>query len=64
MKNQHSQLAVSVYVHAMKKQIREEVESKYLKRIEYLVGANNELMNELKQCESELITVEKEEISC
>ena len=41
------QLAVLVYVQAMKKQI----EAKYLKRIEYLVGANNELMNELEQWE-------------
>ena len=48
---EHSQLAVSVYVHAMKKQIEEEVKSKYSKRIEYLVGANNELMNELEQWE-------------
>ena len=53
MKEQYSQLAVSVYVHAMKKQIEEEVKSKYLKRIEYLVNANNELMNELEQCELE-----------
>ena len=60
MKEQYSQLATLVYVSAMKKQIEEEVESKYLKRIEHLVGANNELMYELEQCESELITVEKE----
>ncbi len=51
MKNQEDtqQLAVLVYVQAMKKQ----VEAKYLKRIEYLVNANNELMNELEQCEKE-----------
>ena len=60
MKEQYSQLATLVYVSAMKKQIEEEVESKYLKRIEHLVGANNELMYELEQCESELVTVEKE----
>ena len=61
MKNSDTQqLATLVYVSAMKKQIEEEVESKYLKRIEHLVGANNELMYELEQCESELITVEKE----
>ena len=53
MKQQHSQLAVSVYVHAMKKQIEKEVEDKYSKRIDYLVGANNELMKELEQCEGE-----------
>ena len=51
---QHEALAVSVYILAMKKQIEEEVKSKYLKRIEYLVGANNELMNKLEQCELEL----------
>jgi hypothetical protein len=53
MKEQHSQLAVSVYVHAMRKQIEEEVKSEYLKRIDYLVGANNELMNKLEECEKE-----------
>jgi len=37
----------------MRKQIEEEVESRYSKRIEYLVGANNELMKELEQCEEE-----------
>ena len=41
------QLAVLVYVQAMKKQI----EAKYLKRIDYLVGANNELANELEKYE-------------
>ena len=61
MKNSDTQqLATLVYVSAMKKQIEEEVEFKYLKRIEHLVGANNELMYELEQCESELVTVEKE----
>ena len=61
MKNSDTQqLATLVYVSAMKKQIEEEVESKYSKRIDHLVNVNNELMNELEQCESELITVEKE----
>ena len=61
MKNSDTQqLATLVYVSAMKKQIEEEVEAKYSKRIEYLVNANNELMYELEQCESELVTVEKE----
>ena len=59
-KQQHRRLAALVYDIGMKKQIEERVEAKYLKRIEYLVNANNELMNELEQCESELITVEKE----
>ncbi len=53
MTPEHQQLAVLVYVQAMKKQIEEEVEAKYSKRIEYLVGANNELMYELEQCELE-----------
>ena len=61
MKEQrNSQLATVVYVHAMKKQIEKEVKAKYVKRIEYLVNANNELMYELEQCELELVTVEKE----
>ena len=45
------QLGISVYIHALKKQIEKEVESRYSKRIEYLVGANNELMKELEQWE-------------
>ena len=58
--HEHQPLAALVYYIGMKKQIEERVEAKYLKRIEYLGNANNELMNELEQCESELITVEKE----
>jgi len=54
------QLGVSVYIHSLRKQIEKEVESRYSKRIEYLVNANNELMKELEQCESEIVTVEKE----
>ena len=53
MKEQYSQLATLVYVSAMKKQIEEEVEAKYSKRIDHLVNANNELMDELEQCEKE-----------
>ena len=63
MKNQQKdtqQLATLVYILALKKQIEERVEAKYSKRIEYLVNANNELMYELEQCESEIVTVEKE----
>ena len=59
-KQQHQHLAALVYDIGMKERIEERIEAKYLKRIEYLVNANNELMNELEQCESELITVEKE----
>ena len=51
-KNKHRHLAALVYDIALRKQIEEEVEFKYLKRIEHLVGANNELMYELEQCES------------
>ena len=53
MTPEHQQLATLVYIHAMKKQIEEEVRSKFLKRIDYLVNANNELMYELEQCELE-----------
>ena len=60
MTHEHQHLAALVYDIGMKKQIEERVEAKYSKRIEYLVNANNELMNELEQCESERITVEKE----
>ena len=49
--DEHNHLAALVYIKAIKEQIGKEVESKfkakYLKRIEHLVGANNELMNEL-----------------
>ena len=56
----HESLAVSVYILAMRKQIEEELKAKYLKRIEHLVGANNELMYELEQRELELVTIESE----
>ena len=49
----HQHLAALVYDIGMKKQIEERVEAKYLKRIEYLVNGNNELMYELEQCELE-----------
>ena len=64
MKNKKDtqQLATLVYVLAMRKEIEKEVESRYTKRIEYLVGANNELMKELEVCEGEIITVSKESI--
>ncbi len=44
-------LAALVYDKALRKQIEERVSSKYIKRIEYLVGANNELMKKLEQSE-------------
>ena len=45
----NSSLAVSIYILAMRKKIEEELESKYSKRINYLVGANNELVRELEK---------------
>ena len=69
MKNKKDtqQLATLVYVLAMRKEIEKEVESRYIKRIEYLVGANNELMKELEHLvgelrENEIITVSKESV--
>ena len=53
MTHEHQYLATLVYDIGLKKQIGERVEAKYLKRIEYLVNANNELMYELEQCELE-----------
>ena len=50
---QHQHLAELVYDSALEKEIEERVEAKYLKRINYLVNANNELMNELEECEKE-----------
>ena len=53
--DEHNHLAALVYIKAIKEQIEKEVESKfkakYLKRIEHLVGAHNELMKELEQWE-------------
>ena len=53
MKN--GNLAELVCDKAVRKEIEEKVKSKYIKRIEYLVEANNELMYELEQCELEKI---------
>ena len=50
---EHSQLATLVYIRALREQIEKEAKSRYLKRIDYLVGANNELMNRLEECEKE-----------
>ena len=43
----YTELATLVYY----KGLEEKMKEKYLKRIEYLVGANNELMKELEQYE-------------
>ena len=61
-KNKHRHLAALVYDIALRKQTEERVEAKYSKRIEYLVNANNELMNELEHWENEIITVSKESV--
>ena len=60
MTPEHQHLATLVYAKALRKQIEERVEAKYLKRINYLVNANNELMQELEQRELELVTIEAE----
>ena len=44
-------LAHLVYDRGLRAQIKEHYKSKYEKRINYLVGANNELMKELEQYE-------------
>jgi demethoxyubiquinone hydroxylase (CLK1/Coq7/Cat5 family) len=44
-------LAELCYNKAIREEIEERVASKYLKRIDYLVNANNELMKELEQYE-------------
>jgi hypothetical protein len=44
-------LATLVYDKGIKEEIEESARFKYEKRIEYLVGANNELMRELERYE-------------
>ena len=44
-------LAELVYIKAIEEQIEKRITSKYKSRINYLVGANNELMKELEQWE-------------
>ena len=52
-KHDHQHLATLIHEASLKKQIEEEIKSKYLKRIDYLIGANNELFHELERCEEE-----------
>ena len=59
-RNKDKELGTLVYISAMEKEIERKLQAKYEKRIDYLVAANNELMRELEVCESEVITVEKE----
>ena len=51
--DKHQHLAGLVYEKGLRKQIEEEVRFKYIKRIDYLIGANNELYHELEKCEEE-----------
>ena len=44
-------LAHLVYIKGLRAQIKEHYRAKYEQRINYLVGANNELMRELEQWE-------------
>ena len=47
----NNNLAHLVYDKGLRAQIKEHYKAKYEKRIDYLVGANNELMKELEQWE-------------
>ena len=46
-------LAHLVYIKGLRAQIKEHYKAKYEQRINYLVEANNELMNKLEECERE-----------
>ena len=52
-KKDNQRLATLLYEVALKQQIEEDVKSKYIKRIDHLVGANNELAHKLERCEKE-----------
>ena len=47
----NNNLAHLVYIKGLRAQIKEHYKAKYKSRINYLVGANNELMKELEQWE-------------
>ena len=47
----NNNLAHLVYIKGLRAQIKEHYKAKYEQRINYLVGANNELMQELEQWE-------------
>ena len=47
----NNNLAHLVYIKGLRAQIKEHYKAKYQQRINYLVGANNELMRELEQWE-------------
>ena len=48
-----TKLAKLVYEKGARKEIEKEISSRYEKRIDYLVNANNELFHELERCEEE-----------
>ena len=48
-----SKLAELVYEKGAREEIEKEISSRYEKRIDYLVNANNELFHELERCEEE-----------
>ena len=50
-KEETKPLAELVYIKAIEEKIEKRVAAKYEQRIDYLVGANNELMKELEQYE-------------
>ena len=52
----NNNLAHLVYIKGLREQIKEHYRAKYEKRINYLVGANNELMHELEQYEKVSMT--------
>ena len=51
--DEHKQLAQLIYNKGLKEELHIQLRQEYLKRIDYLVDANNELMRELEQCEQE-----------
>ena len=50
-KEETKSLAELVYIKAIEEKVEKRVTAKYEKRIDYLVGANNDLMKELEQWE-------------
>ena len=48
-----NRLAALVYEEGLREKLKEDIRSSYVKRIDYLIGANNELMRELERCEAE-----------
>ena len=50
-KEETKSLAELVYIKAIEEKIEKRVAARYKQRIDYLVGANNELMSELEQWE-------------